>query len=110
MSLSDTDIAFATELFADMPTLKTRKMFGGLGIYSGGVIFALLKSDAQILLKAKDGAFADRLAKMGAQRWTYTRKNGALSSMPYWTLPEAAVDDPDLARDLARDALAALVV
>ena len=108
MSLSDADIEFATELFGSMPALTTRKMFGGLGMYSDGVIFALIKSDAQILLKAQDGEFADRLATMGSEKWTYTRKNGALSSMPYWSLPDAALDDPEMALDLARVALAAL--
>jgi len=28
--------------------------------------------------------------------------------MPYWRLPHAALDDPDLACDLAREALRAL--
>lgn len=108
MSLEAADIAFAKELFADLPDLTTRRMFGGLGLYSGGTIFALMRSDAQILLKATDGPFANRLAEMGCEKWTYTRKNGAQSSMPYWTLPDAALDDPALATALARDALAAL--
>lgn len=108
MSVAEADIAFARELFADMPDLSTRKMFGGLGIYSQGVIFALLMSDARFMIKAKDGPFADRLADMGCEKWTYTRKDGAASSMPYWTLPESALDDPDTACDLARDAIKAL--
>lgn len=83
-------------------------MFGGLGIYCAGTIFALMRSDGQILLKASDGPFAEKLAGMGAEKWTYTRKDGAQSSMPYWSLPEAAMDDPGLARDLAQAALDAL--
>ena len=105
MSLSDADIAFAQELFGDMPDLSTRKMFGGMGFYSDGVIFGLMKSDGQLLLKAQDAAFEEKLAGMGSQKWTYTRKNGAESSMPYWSLPDAALDDTDLALTLAREAL-----
>ena len=108
MTLSKADIAFVKELFADMPDLTTRKMFGGLALYSDGQIFALLRSDAQILIKANDGPFADHLADMGAEKWTYTRKNGAASSMPYWSLPDAALDDPAQACDLARAAVASL--
>ena len=108
MSVSDADIAFATELLSDMPDLTTRKMFGGLGIYSEGVIFALLMSDGRFMLKAQEGAFADRLAEMGSEKWTYTRKNGAPSSMPYWTMPDAVLDDQAEACALARDAIAAL--
>ncbi len=108
MSLSAADIAFAKELFNDIPHLTTRRMFGGLGIYSGDTIFALMRSDGQILLKAQDGPFADQLAAQGSEKWTYTRKNGKGSSMPYWSLPDAALDDPDRAMALARDALRAL--
>ena len=113
MSLSEADIAFVQELFADIPDLSTRRMFGGLGVYCGDIIFALMRSDAQVLLKAAKGPFADRLAGMGSEKWTYTRKNGAESSMPYWSLPDTALDDPAqacaLARDApARDALAAI--
>ncbi len=108
MSLEAADIAFARELFADLPDLGTRRMFGGLGLYSQGTIFALMRSDAQILIKAPDGPFADRLAEAGCEKWTFTRKTGAQSSMPYWTLPDTALDDPAQATALARDALAAL--
>ena len=108
MSLGAEDISFARELFAALPGLTTRRMFGGLGIYSEGVIFALMRSDGTLLIKAQDGPFADRLAALGCEKWLYTRKDGAASSMPYWTMPEAAVDDPEAAADLGRDALAAL--
>ncbi|MFT6674021.1 MAG: DNA transformation protein [Sulfitobacter sp.] len=108
MSLSAADIAFATDLFHDLPDLTTRRMFGGLGLYAQGKIFALLRSDGQIMIKSTGGGFADELAAMGAQKWAYTRKNGAQSSMPYWTLPDAALEDPDLALALAGRALAAL--
>ncbi len=106
MSLSAADINFATELFNNIPDLTTRKMFGGLGIYSDGVIFALMKSDTQMLLKAQDPEFEAKLTAMGSEKWTYPRKNGGISSMPYWTLPDSALDDPDLANVLAREALA----
>ena len=104
MSLSAADIAFATDLFSDIPDLNTRRMFGGLGLYSGDQIFAVMRSDGQMLLKAKDD-FAHSLEQMGAERWTHTRKNGVESSMPYWTLPEPALEDPQMACDLARQAL-----
>ena len=108
MSLSEADIAFAKELFSALPNQTTRKMFGGLGIYSDGDIFALMMSDSRLMLKATGGPFAEKLADVGAEKWTYTRKDGNPSSMPYWTLPEAALDDPELATALANEALAAL--
>ena len=108
MSLTAVDITFARELFDGIPDLTTRKMFGGLGLYSEGVIFALMRSDGQILIKAQDSAFEVRLAEMGAEKWTYTRKSGVESAMPYWSLPDTALDDPSLAQALAREALTLL--
>ena len=108
MSLSAADAAFAQELFSALPNLSTRKMFGGLGIYSDGVIFALMRSDGTLLLKAAKGAFADQLADLGSSQWTYMRKTGKTAAMPYWSLPDAALDDPEQASDLARQALNAL--
>ncbi|MCX7560004.1 TfoX/Sxy family protein [Sulfitobacter sp. F26204] len=108
MSLSDADIAFARDLFSGIPDLTTRKMFGGLGIYADGVIFALMKSEGQMMLKAQDPEFASKLTGMGAEKWTYTRKSGKLSAMPYWTLPDQALDEPELAHALACEALSHL--
>ncbi|MDF1727628.1 MAG: TfoX/Sxy family protein [Sulfitobacter sp.] len=107
MSLEAGDIDFACDLFSEMPHLTTSRMFGGLALYSDGVIFALMRSDATLLLKAPKGPFADSLAASGSEQWTYQRKNGAASSMPYWSLPEAALDDPAFACALAREALSA---
>lgn len=108
MSLGAEDIAFVRDLFSDIPDLSTRKMFGGLGIYSAGVIFSVMRSDGQVLLKAQKGPFADHMASLGAEVWAYTRKNGTQSAMPYLTLPESALDDPEEAHNLAHQALAAL--
>tara|TARA_R110002049_G_scaffold10127_1_gene50193 strand:+ start:156677 stop:157006 length:330 start_codon:yes stop_codon:yes gene_type:complete len=103
VSLTAGDIAFARDLFSELPDVTTRRMFGGMALYTQGAIFALLRSDGQILLKAR-ASFAERLAGMGAQQWTYTRKNGAAAAMPYWSLPDAALDDPALACDLGLQA------
>ncbi|MBM1219333.1 TfoX/Sxy family protein [Ponticoccus sp. SC2-23] len=102
MSVTDADIAYATELFSGVGPLTTRKMMGGLSIYCEGQIFAILSSEARIYLKAT-GDFAEALAAEGAEIFEMGGR-----SMGYWTLPDAALDDPDLATDWARRALAAL--
>lgn len=105
MTLGAADTAFVRDLFGDLPDFATRRMFGGMGIYAEGVIFALMRSDGTLLIKAQDDDFIDRLTAMGATRWTYTRKSGASAAMPYWTFPEALLDDPEAALSLAREAL-----
>lgn len=101
-------MAFARELFADIPDLGTRRMFGGMGLYCGDTIFGVQLSDGRIMLKAAKGPFADRMRDLGGEEWTYERKNGAQSAMPYWTVPDAYLDDPEEACTLARAALDAL--
>lgn len=107
MAITDEQIAFVQDLFADVGPITTRKMFGGLGIYSDGTIFALLLSDGSLHLKGADNMPSAYDAE-GWSRWTYSRKDGAKSSMPYWQMPEALQDDPDEAAAWARRALAAL--
>ncbi|MCR9156634.1 MAG: TfoX/Sxy family protein [Rhodobacteraceae bacterium] len=104
MAVSDEQIAFVHDLFRGLPAISTRKMFGGLGIYSEGVIFAIIGPEDALLLKAR-GQLADDLATEGCQQWSYEGKSGKPSVMPYWTLPDAALDDPDEACAWARRSL-----
>lgn len=104
MSVGEADIAFTRELFANLPAVSTRKMMGGLCLYSEGTIFALLTSDGEIFLKAQ-GDFASEIEALGGTRWTYTRKDGKVTSMPYWSLPDQFLDDPSEASALAARAL-----
>lgn len=98
MAVADADIAFATDLFADLGALTTRKMFGGMCLYHDGTVFALLSSQGRLYLKAK-GDLAQDLQDEGAEQF---------HNMPYWSVPESALDDPEDALQLARRALAQL--
>ena len=104
MALTDEEIAHALELFDGVGPLTTRKMFGGLGIYTDGTIFAVMMSDGTIRLKGK-GDMVDRFEGLGMEPWTYQRDGQKASAMPYWSLPDTALDDPDEASALAREAL-----
>jgi DNA transformation protein and related proteins len=48
------------------------------------------------------------MADDGWPRWTYAREGKKAVAMPYWRLPDAALDDPALACDFAFQALKAL--
>jgi len=103
VSVTDSDIAFIHELFDGVGGITHRKMMGGLSVYSNGQIFAILSAEGRIYLKAS-GDFAAAMAAEGASKFEMEDGRG----MNYWTLPEAALDDPDLACDWARRALAEL--
>ncbi len=107
MSLSPGDIDFAVELFSGLGEISTRRMMGGLCLYHDGTIFAIMRSDGALLLKGA-GDFTTELEDVGCTQWVYTRDNGKSGAMPYWSMPDAALDDPDLACDWARRALAQL--
>lgn len=97
-SISDADIAFAIDLFSDLGPITYRKMFGGICLYYDGTVFSLVSSEGTIYLKTK-GSLANALANDGGTQF---------HNMPYWSLPDAALEDPSTAGDLARRALSAL--
>ena len=107
MALGDAEIAFVTDLFADLGPISTRKMFGGLGIYLDGEIFALMRSEGTLLLKGAND-MAQILTDAGWTHWTYTRKSGAHAAMPYWEMPAELLDNADDACDWARRAISHL--
>ena len=78
-------------------------MFGGASVYANGLIFALL-DDGIVWLKADD-VNAPLLADAGSRQFTYPTRDGAMTAMAYWSLPESAVDDPDEAADWARKSI-----
>jgi DNA transformation protein len=99
--MDEADIA---DLFATFGPVRTRRLFGGLGLYADGMMFGLV-IDGRIYLKT-DAAFAADLAAAGAEPFTYARKDGRQVSVGYWSLPEPALDDGELAAALAYRALA----
>lgn len=82
------------DLFAGLGPVRIKKMFGGKGVYHEGLIVAL-EVDGEILLKA-DAASAPEFEAAGCRQWTYeghTRKRPV--AMPYWSIPDEALDDPE---------------
>ena len=78
-------------------------MFGGAGLYSGGVMFGLV-SDGLIHLKA-DATTVPRFETEGCRPFEYGTKTGRRAIMSYWRLPDRLYDDPDMLAQWARQAL-----
>ncbi|MDZ5697053.1 TfoX/Sxy family protein [Chelativorans sp. M5D2P16] len=98
--MKDEDIR---DLFAGLGPITIRRMFGGKGIYHEGVIFAL-EVDGEILLKA-DRESAPDFAEAGSRQWVYTGKPGRKpTAMPYWSIPDSALDDTEEMSAWARKA------
>jgi len=91
------------EHFDGLGRLEIKRLFGGAGVYASGVVFALL-DDGVVWLKA-DETLAQAFREAGCRQFTYPTKDGRTMAMGYWTLPEAALDDPDEAVAWARRSL-----
>jgi DNA transformation protein len=83
-----------SDLFSGLGSVSIRKLFGGKGIYHQDVIVAI-ELRGELMLKA-DAVFAPELEAEGCKQWSYTHaKTGKHVPMPYWTVPDGAMDDPD---------------
>ena len=91
------------DLLSGFGPVTIRRMFGGKGVYRDGVIFAL-EVDDELMLKA-DKISAPDFEAAGCRQWHYAgRANGKPVAMPYWSVPEAALDDPEEMAAWARKA------
>jgi DNA transformation protein len=108
VAVSAGQIAFAEELFAELGC-RARRMFGGAGLYAEGVMFAMIDDSETIRLKA-DANLAAELEAEGCAEWVYTYPSGPKAgqsiAMGYWSLPDAAMDEPAAAAEWGRRALA----
>jgi DNA transformation protein len=94
MALQPEFVSWLEDLFCVVPDTSIRKMFGGAGIFRHGLMYGLALSDGQISLKADEETIADFVAE-GCEEWQYQRKNGKVTTMGYWYIPERLTDDSD---------------
>ncbi len=83
--------------------LTSRKMFGGVGYYLDGRIFAIVTSDGDLCFKVGDNNRAN-FEELGGQPFVYkSKKHQKMKDikMPYWLLPEEIMDDPQKAAQWA---------
>jgi DNA transformation protein len=103
-------IELALELMAGLRNVRARRMFGGHGIFHGGIMFALVV-DEVLYLKAND-ASREAFLQRGLRPFTYAAR-GKTVSLQYYETPAEAWDDAAemlqwarLALDAARQAVA----
>ena len=104
MALTPEYREFLHDLFAGVGPIQIRRMFGGAGLYVDDACFAIVFRGEQILMRGDDDLGPDFEAE-GGERWVYQRPGGKPTAMPYWSLPESAMDDPDEATRWAERAL-----
>jgi DNA transformation protein len=80
-----------------------RRMFSGVGLFHGGVMFALLVRDAMYL--RVDDITRERFRRAGSRPFSYRRGGRQISLSAYWVLPEQLLDQHDELLDWVNDAI-----
>ena len=84
-----------SELFAELGTIRWRKMFGGAGLYADDFFFALV-DDGYVFFKG-DSTNEPWFIAQGSQKFTYPGEGGQPVEMNYWRAPSGALKDPAVA-------------
>ncbi len=105
---------YCCDLLAGVGPCSFKRMFGGYGISTGGLTFALvadLGGGEKLWLKA-DAETAPRFEAEGCERFRYATTRGGMSSthsLNYYTAPEETMESPALMLPWARLSLESAV-
>jgi DNA transformation protein and related proteins len=94
---------FVLDLLGPLEPLP-RRMFSGVGLFHGGVMFGLLVRDTMYL--RVDDTTRERFERAGSAPFNYQRGERQVSLSAYWVVPEDLLDRQDGLLQWARDAIA----
>lgn len=83
------------QVFAAFGPVRTRRMFGGFGVYHDGLMFALVVDDL-LYLKA-DAQSRDLFLARGLHPFEYLKQEKRVK-LSYFAAPDEIFDDPDEAK------------
>lgn len=86
-------VEYVLDQLAGFGPVTPRRMFGGYGLFSRGVMIALIARDT-LFLKVDDGNRPDFEAA-GMAPFGYDTKAGRRGIMSYYEAPPDVVEDPD---------------
>jgi len=104
MRLKNELLEHCLELLAPLGPLRSRRMFGGHGIYVDDVFIAILAFE-QLYLKA-DAQTREQFIAAGCAPFQYERE-GQVATLGYFVAPEEAMESPAMMAPWGRLALAA---
>lgn len=91
------------DLFGRLGPIRTRRMFGGAGVFLGEAMFALVVDDT-LYMKA-DAELARAYEAAGSEPFSYATRDGRRTIPGLMRLPDAALDDAEEALAWARRSL-----
>jgi len=101
MSVSESFLAFVLEQLDRVPAVSSRRMFGGVGLYSGDLFFAVIDNDT-LFFKVDDPS----RAKYRRRRMPpFQPIPGKPPMTGYYQVPPAVLEDRDEIRSWALEAI-----
>jgi DNA transformation protein len=97
-------VDLSLELLATLGNVRTRRMFGGWGLYAGDAFVGLILNE-QLYLKTRPET-ASVFAAAGCQPFSYSAR-GRTVTIAFWSAPAEAMDSPASMEPWARLALQA---
>ena len=102
MAVSDSYLAFVLEQLEGLRAIVTKRMFGGVGIYSDGKFFAVIDNDT--LFFKVDETLAQRYRDKGMP--PFAPIPGAKPMMGYYQVPPDVLEDAETLARWASESLA----
>ncbi len=94
MAVTQGYIEYVLEQLERLGTVTAKKMFGGAGLYFQGLFFGLIDSGDRFYLKVDDTNRAD-FETRGSEPFNPPSSRPMGKGMPYMTVPEDVLEDPD---------------
>lgn len=100
-------VSHCLELIAPLGATRSRRMFGGWGLYVDGLFIALIAGE-RLYLKVDDET-RPAFEAAGCEPFAYSSRDRGLVTLGYWSAPDEAMDSPVAMQPWARRALASAV-
>ena len=101
MAVSESFLSFVLEQLADVRQIVTKRMFGGVGIYSDGTFFAVIDNDT--LFFKVDETLSQRYRDRGMP--PFMPVPGATPMTGYYQVPPDVIEDADALAKWAKDSI-----
>jgi DNA transformation protein len=88
-------VSYLPDVFRLLGEIRTRRMFGGHGVYLDELFFAIV-SDEVLYLKA-DAETVPQFRELGLAPFEYV-KDGRVTQLGYYAAPAEVLEDADAAR------------
>jgi DNA transformation protein len=100
MAVSEGDLAFVLDQLDGIDGLRARRMFSGVGLYSGDVFFAIIHRGV-LYLKVDETT----RARYTRRRLKPFQPDGMAAMSSYYAVPASILEDSDALREWAREAI-----